>query len=296
MILLFILMLISLGIFLTGPRLYNEDLISTKKYELTLEPYKNKTVVIHSSFDQIFYLISARNLVLNNTVFVEINATGPFTLYKLDGNITVKLAEHILFYSSNLHDIGNLTELSVKNEGSQNISVKMNFKRIVSVKAADFTISHVGFIIFIITLFSLQFLSFVVKKDTLIGRMVTIIFFKLIRKSLSKQESTTSLATAIVELILPISILFLCLYAIMIPSWQEIISIKNIFGYVMDYFARILFIFIIIGFFFAVIVRIFELIFRSMKIWILRNRSQEALKIYEKTFIFSSRKRRKLFS
>jgi len=293
MILLFILMLISLGIFLTGPRLYNEDLISTKKYEFTLEPYGNKTVLIPSSFDQTFYLISARNLILNNTVFVEINATGPFTLYKLDGNITVKLAEHILFYSSNLYDIGNLTELSVKNEGSQNISVKMNFKRIVSVKAADFTISHVGFIIFIITLFSLQFLSFVVKKDTLIGRMVTIIFFKLIRKSLSKQKSTTSLATAIVELILPISILFLFLYAIMISFWQEIISIKNIFGYAMDYFARILFIFITIGFFFAVIVRIFELIFRNMKIWILRNKSQEALKIYEKTFhIFKSEEKK----
>jgi hypothetical protein len=59
-------------------------------------------------------MISAHNLVLRNVVLMEINSSGPFTLYKLEDNETVKLAEHALFYRFNLSNVGVMAKLVVK--------------------------------------------------------------------------------------------------------------------------------------------------------------------------------------
>jgi hypothetical protein len=288
-------MLISLGIFLTGPRLYNEDLISTKKYEFTLEPYGNKTVLIPSSFDQTFYLISARNLILNNTVFVEINATGPFTLYKLDGNITVKLAEHTSFYSFNLFDIGVKSKFLVENEAGQNISVKMNLKHILTVKVADFTIPHAGLTIFIITLPTLQILSLIVYRDSLIGIILKRIFYKFRQKYIETQE-IVGVIGILLEISIMVFLILLLAYKLSDPLLQELRLEKsniNYYAYIVDYYARLAVLCIIVfGIILVVIWRGLVFIYRGFIIWIYKSKGRELLEIRKKeSQIFKSQKK-----
>jgi len=52
------------------------------------------------------------------------------------------------------------------------MNVKTNIERVLTVKIADFTIPHVGFIIFITMLLTLQFLSVAANGDTLIGSIL----------------------------------------------------------------------------------------------------------------------------
>jgi hypothetical protein len=274
-------MLLGFALFLAGPKIMNEDLIESYQDEFTLKPYGNETVDIPLSFDQAFYMLSARNLVLKNVVLVEINGSSPFTLYKLDDNTTVKLAEHTLFYSSNLSDAGTMTRLIVKNEVSGNINVKTNLKRVLTIKIADFTIPHAGFMISIATLLTLQFLSIVNNGDTLIRSILNRIVFKLGRKNTNKQKSHLS-ASVVLEIFIPIILLCVSVHVLMVYG-QRLSLVKNIASYFTDYIARFIFLGVVVFYFLAVITGILDLMFRSVKVWILKSKGQAFLKIYEES-------------
>jgi hypothetical protein len=278
-LLLSILMLLSLALFLIGPKTMTEDFIESRQDEFTLEPFGNKTLDMPSSFDQIFYLVSARNLVLKNVVLVEINGSGALTLYTLDDNTTIKLAEHILFYDSNLSETGIMAKIIVKNEVNGYINVKTSLKRVLSIKIADFTVPHASFIIFIATLLSLQFLSQNTNGDTLIGSILSRIVFKLKPKNTDIQKTTITYGI-VLEIFLPILLLCLSAYALMIHE-QGLSSVKGIASYTKDCIAKIVLIGIVLGYFFAAVIDILYLAFRSIKIWILKNKGQEFLKMYE---------------
>ena len=131
----------------------------------------------------------------------------------------------------------------VKNEGNESISVKTNLKHILTVKITDFTIPHIGFATFITALLVLQTILLRIKRDTLIGSIVTKTVSKFRRESIDMQEYITSYATIIPEIFIPI-LLFIGFYALVVPPGRDLFSIKYISGYVIDYFTRIILIFL----------------------------------------------------
>lgn len=284
MFLLSILMLLGFTLFLAGPKIVNKEFIELYSDEFTLEPYGNKTVDIPLSFNQAFYMVSAHKLVLKNVVLAEINGSSPFTLYRIEDNATVKLAEHALFYGSNLSDVGIMAKLTVENEAGGNMNVKMNLERVLTVEIADFTISHVGFITFIVALLTLQFLSVAANGDTLIGSNLNRIAFKLRPKDIDIQKSRFLKANAtyglVLEIFLPILLLFVSLYALIVYG-QRLSSVENVAGYSLDYMAKIVFIGTALGYFFTVIIDVLNLMSRSVKVWILKSKGQEFFKMYD---------------
>jgi len=276
-------MLLGLALFLAGPKTMNKDFTESSYDVFTLEPYGNKTIGVPLSPEQAFYMVSVHNLVLRNVVLVEINSSRPFTLYQLKDNTTVKLAEHVLFYSLNLFDMGIMDKLVVENEADVAMSIKINIERVLTAKIADFTIPHAGFIIFITTLLTLQFLSVVANRDTLIGSILNRIAFKLSRKNIDAQKiflEANATYGFIPEIFFPILILCISVCALMVYG-QGLSSIENVAGYCLDYTARLVLIFTLLSYFFMVVVGVFNMLFRSAEVWILKSKGREFLKIYE---------------
>ena len=284
MFLLSVLMLLGFALFLAGPKTMNKDFTESNYDVFTLEPYGNKTMSVPLSLEQAFYMVSAHNLVLRNVVLVEINGSRPFTLHQLEDNTTVKLAEHTLFYSLNLSDMGIMAKLAVENEADVTMNVKTNIERVLTVKIADFTHPHVGFIIFIAMLLTLQFLSVATNGDTLIGSILNRIAFKLRRKNIDAQKMTFLEANAtygfILEIFVPILLLCISVYALMVYG-QGLSLIENVAGYSLDYMAKIVLIGTLLSYFFTVVIDVFNMMFRSVKVWILKSKGREFLKIYE---------------
>jgi len=285
MFLLSVLMLLGFALFLAGPKIMDKDFTESNYDEFTLEPYGNKTINVPLSLDQAFYMVSAHNLVLRNVVLMEINSSGPFTLYKLEDNETVKLAEHALFYRFNLSNVGVMAKLVVENEVYVNMNVKANIERVLTVKIADFTLPHVGFIIFITMLLTLQFLSVAANGDTLIGSILNRTVFKLRQKSIDAQKTTFLKVNAtygfILEIFVPILLLGISVYALMVYG-QGLSLVENIAGYSLDYMAKIVLIGTLLSYFFTVVIDVFNMMFRSVKVWILESKGREFLKMYEK--------------
>jgi len=280
---LFVLMLLGLALFLAGPKIMNKDFTESSHGAFTLEPYGNKTIGIPLSLEQVFYMVSARNLVLRNVVLVEINGSRPFTVYQLEDNTTVKLTEHTQFYSFNLSDIGIKAELAMENEANETMSVKINIEHVLTAKTADFTIPHIGFVIFITTLLTLQLLSVATNGDTLIGSTLNRIAFKLRRKNIDAQKSFLEADTIygfILEIFAPISLLCLSVYASMVYGQGPSLS-ENVAGYYFDYLERLIFIMILFLYFLTILFRVSNILLLSAKIWILKRKGQEFLKIYE---------------
>jgi len=264
-------MLLGLVLFLAGPRTMNKDFTESSHDVFTLEPHGNKTVSVPLSLEQAFYMVSAHNLVLRNVVLVEINGSRPFTVYQLKNNTTVKLAEHTLFYSLNLSDFK--ARLVVENEADVTISVKINIEHVLTVKIADFTIPHVGFIIFITTLLTLQFLSVATNGGTLI---VGFLYRKLRRKNIDAQKTFLEIPYGLIaEILFPISVLGLVVVLTLMFSGRLLSLMENAAGYVFDILARFGLIITFLGYFLTLVFCVSDILLRNFRDWILKRKGQE---------------------
>jgi len=252
----------------------------------TLEPYGNITIGISPSPKQKLYVDRARNLVLRNFVLVKINGSRPFTLYRLEDNTTVKLAERTMFYSLNLSGMEIEARLVMENEADATMNVKIDIKRVLTVKTADFTIPHAGFIIFIVTLTALQFLFVGVNGDTVIGSVLNRIAFKLCRKSIDVQKifpKANATYGFIIEIFVPMLLWMLScagIYVSMIRG-QDLSLIENFKGSVFDCAMRLVLILTSFCYFFTVIVRVLSIVFQIGEVWILERRGRNFLETYE---------------
>jgi len=287
MFLLSVLMLLGLALFLAGPKTMNKDFTKLSRYVFTLEPRGNKTIDVPLLLEQAYYMALAHNLVLRDVVLVEINGSRPFTLYQLKDNTAVKLAEHALFYSLSLSDVGIKDRLVVENEADATTNVRINIERVLTVKTADFTIPHVGFIIFIATLLALQFLSVAANGDTLIGSILDGIAFKLRRKNIDTRKTfLEAIATSgfILETLVPM-LLCIVVYALTVYErmvyGQGLSLSEDVASHVLDCRERLALIGTLLCYFFTVIHRVFYILHRSVKVWILERKGQEFLKIHE---------------
>jgi hypothetical protein len=277
MVILSILMLIGLIFFLAGPKIINNDLIKTHEYEFKLSFRENKTMDIPLSPEQEVYLIIANNLILRNSILVEINSSCPLNIYRVDENITVKLAEHVMIYNIILNNVSPKTELIMENEDCDNASIRANLTSFLTVKVADFTVPHMGFLIFVIILFTLQFLSLVIKRDTLIGVTLNSLVPKRPR------ESIYWIRNHFLETIVPLIFLSIVIYEIIIH--ERILSLAGpIYGYIVDFFFKLSLIPMTTCFFFATIFITLNIIFDFIKYRILKMKDQKFLKVYEEIY------------
>jgi hypothetical protein len=177
-------MFTGLALYFTYPKISHGELLNSIRKEFALKPSTNKTAPICWSLNQLFYFYRADNLILNNSVFIEVNSSGPVTLYRQDYNVIVKLAENITFYNSTLLDTRAETKLIIVSEAGENVSVNVRMNCNLSVRTVDLTLQRKGFRIFTITLLISQILSLIINKCFLVASIVPTIAYKLSKESL----------------------------------------------------------------------------------------------------------------
>jgi hypothetical protein len=276
MIILFLIMLVALSFFLSGPKISEGVLVDSYRGEFTLVPYGNKTLYIPFSFEQAFYLDFHSTFVLEDSVVVEINSSNPFTLYRFIGNKTEVLASNTASIALNLTNVKLNTKLMVKNEDGKNSSIKISIFHILKVKTVDFTIPHIGFIIFISTLLALQVCSIKIYRGSLISTMVIRILSKAYRIELNeiKYYGVVGIIVEIVPLII-----LLCYGIYSLSSFPFSEPVINPFA--TDLIERlILLIYVGLALFLTILYWIFVTIHKLNR-WVYRHKGQEFLKIFE---------------
>jgi hypothetical protein len=171
-------MFTGLAQYFTYPKISFGELTESTREDFTLEPNTNETVSICWSDVQLLYLSNISDLVLNNSVSVEVSSSGPVTLYKQDYNTIVKLAENITFYNYILLDTGAETKLIIVSEVSENIDVNVSLNCSLRVRTVDLTLQRKGFRIFVITLLITQILSLIINKCSLVPSLILTIAYK----------------------------------------------------------------------------------------------------------------------
>jgi hypothetical protein len=276
MIILFIIMLAGLSFFLSGPKISEGVLVDSYKDEFTLVPYGNKTFYIPFSFEQAFYLDTFNKFVLKDIALVEINSSSPFTLYRLIGNKMEELTSNTVSVALNLTNVKLNTKLMVKNDAGENSSIKISILHILKVKTVDFTIPHIGFVIFISTLLALQAYSLKIYGDPLISTMVIRILSKAYRIELSKVMYYGVLGS-LIEIVVPI--LLLCYGIYLLNSFPFSEPVINPFA--TDAYERlILLTYVVLVLFLTILNWIFATI-RKLERWVYRHKGQEFLEIFE---------------
>jgi hypothetical protein len=276
MIILFIIMLAGLSFFLSGPKISEGVLVDSYKDEFTLVPYGNKTLYIPFSSEQVFYLNTYNKFVLKDIALVEINSSSPFTLYRLIGNKTEELTSNAVSVALNLTNVKLNTKLMVKNNAGENSSIKISILHILKVKTVDFTIPHIGFVIFISTLLALQVYSLKIYGSSLISTMVIRILSKAYRLELNKFKYYGDFGS-LVEIVVPILLLCSGIYFLnSFPFSEPVIN-----PLATAYFERsFLLIYVVLVLLLTIVYWIFITI-RRLEIWVYRRKGQEFLEIYE---------------
>jgi hypothetical protein len=279
MIALFIIMLAGLSFFLSGPKISEGVLVDSYKDEFTLVPYGNKTLYIPFSSEQVFYLNTYNKFVLKDIALVEINSSSPFTLYRLIGNKTEELTSNAVSVALNLTNVKLNTKLMVKNDAGENSSIKISILHILKVKTVDFTIPHIGFLIFISTLLALQVYSLKIYGSPLISTMVIRILSKAYRLELNKfmYYGKAGSPHTLVEIVVPILLLCSSIYFLnSFPFSEPVIN-----PIATAYFERL---FLLIYVVLVLILTIANWIFitiRKLEIWVYRHKGREFLEIFE---------------
>jgi hypothetical protein len=310
MIILFIIMLAGLSFFLSGPKVSEGVLVDSYKDEFTLVPYGNKTFYIPSSYEQVFYLDIYNKVVLKDIALVEINSSSPFTLYRLIGNKMEELTSNTVSVALNLTNVELNTKLMVKNDASENSSIKISILHILKVKTVDFTIPRIGFVIFISTLLALQVYSLKIYGSPLILTMVIRILSKAYRIELDEIKYFGGTGS-LVEIVVPILLLCYLIYFLNIEldeikyfggtgSLVEIVVPILLLCYLIyflssspfskqvfvnplgtDYIERLFLLTLVMGYLLSTILYWIFITIHKLGIWVHRHKGREFLEIFE---------------
>jgi hypothetical protein len=275
-IILFIIMLAGLSFFLSGPKISEGVLVDSYKDEFTLVPYGNKTLYIPFSSEQVFYLITYNKFVLKDIALVEINSSSPFTLYRLIGNKTEELTSNAVSVALNLTNVKLNTKLMVKNDAGENSSIKISILRILKVKTVDFTIPHIGFVIFISTLLALQVYSLKIYGDPLILTIVIRILSKAYRIESNKIKHYGGIGS-LLEIVAPILALCFLIYFLNSFSFSE--PVLN--SLATDYLERFFLLILVMGYLLSTILNWVSITMYKLRIWVYRHKGQEFSEIFE---------------
>ena len=281
MIILFIIMLTGLSLFLSGPKISERELVSSYKGIFTLMPYGNKTFYIPYSYEQAFYLNIHDKLVLKDIALVEINSSSPFTLYRLIGNKMEELTSNTVSVALNLTNVKLNTMLMVKNDAGENSSIKISTLRILKVKTVDFTIPHIGFVIFISTLLALQAYSLKIYGGSPISAIVIRILSKAYRiESYEVKSYGTIRHLGVVSFLAEITFLIFALcytiYFLNSYSFPDLII-----PFMIDAFERLILLTYVLIPSFMTITGWIMVTLHELKKWIFRRKGREFLEILE---------------
>jgi hypothetical protein len=276
MIALFIIMLAGLSFFLSGPKMSEGVLVDSYKDEFTLVPYGNKTFYIPFSFEQVFYLNIYNKFVLKDIALVEINSSSPFTLYRLIGNKTEELTSNKVSVALNLTNVELNTKLMVKNDASENSSIKISILHILKVKTVDFTIPSIGFLIFISTLLALQVYSLKIYGGPLILTMVIRILSKAYRIESNKIKHYLGIGSLLLEIVAPILVLCFIYFLNSFSFSEPVIN-----SLVTDYFERLFLLILVMMYLLSTILNWISITIYKLGIWVYRHRGQEFSEIFE---------------
>lgn len=214
--------------------------------------------------------------MLKDIALVEINSSSPFTLCRLIGNKTEELTSNAVSVALNLTNVELNTKLMVKNDAGENSSIKISILHILKVKTVDFTIPHIGFVIFISTQLALQVYSLKIYGSSLISTMVIRILSKAYRLELNKFKCYGDFGY-LVEIVVPILLLCSGIYFLNSFSFSEPV----INPLATAYFERsFLLIYVVLVLLLTIVYWIFITI-RRLEIWVYRRKGQEFLEIYE---------------
>jgi hypothetical protein len=276
MIALFIIMLAGLSFFLSGPKMSEGVLVDSYKDEFTLVPYGNKTFYIPFSFEQVFYLNTYNKFVLKDIALVEINSSSPFTLYRLIGNKTEELTSNKVSVALNLTNVELNTKLMVKNDASENSSIKISILHILKVKTVDFTIPSIGFLIFISTLLALQVYSLKIYGGSLISTMVIRILSKAYRIESNKIKHYLGIGSLLLEIVAPILVLCFIYFLNSFSFSEPVIN-----SLVTDYFERLFLLILVMMYLLSTILNWISITIYKLGIWVYRHKGQEFSEIFE---------------
>lgn len=276
MIALFIIMLAGLSFFLSGPKISEGVLVDSYKDEFTLVPYGNKTFYIPSSYEQVFYLNTYNKFVLKDIALVEINSSSPFTLYRLIGNKTEELTSNTVSVALNLTNVKLNTKLMVKNDAGENSSIKISTLHILKVKTVDFTIPHIGFLIFISTLLALQVCSLKIYGGPLISTMVIRILSKAYRIESNKIKHYLGIGSLLLEIVAPILVLCFIYFLNSFSFSEPVIN-----SLVTDYFERLFLLILVMMYLLSTILNWISITIYKLGIWVYRHKGQEFSEIFE---------------
>jgi hypothetical protein len=289
MIILFIIMLAGLSFFLSGPKISEGVLVYSYKDEFTLVPYGNKTFYILSSFEQFFYLDTYNKFVLKDIALVEINSSSPFTLYRLIGNKMEELTSNTVSVALNLTNVKLNTKLMVKNDAGENSSIKISTLHILKVKTVDFTIPHIGFLIFISTLLALQVYSLIIYG----GTPITAIVIRILSKAYRIEFNKVKFYGVIISLIeITFLILPLCYVIYLLNSFP--FSDLTITFMTDAYERLILLAYVLLALFWTILEWIMVTLYKLRR-WIYRHKGQEFLEIFEELAKLDERTPRIIF-
>lgn len=136
-------------------------------------------------------MASAKNLIVENHVTIEINSSGQFTLYKRNFNATEILAANIANYNSTMSNPDLQDQLSIENTAKQTITIQTELEHDLTIKMADFAFPHAGFAIFTLALLTLQVITLITTRNAVVERSLKKLVIKLTKAQAieAKQKS-----------------------------------------------------------------------------------------------------------
>ncbi|MEM4229550.1 MAG: hypothetical protein QXZ66_07320 [Thermoproteota archaeon] len=177
------LILFGCFVFLQGPIIYNRSLNETSDMSVRLEPKENHTINFPLSTDQAFYIVSGRNLIVDDRIKILINSTSNLTLFRVSWSGNDKMVSNITNYCAitSYFDLKDTRSLLLVNFNPDPAYAQVYIMHKMVVMMADYTYVFIGFTVFCFSLFLLQLIIILKQRKTVVEAIVLTLFRKFLK-------------------------------------------------------------------------------------------------------------------
>ncbi|MEM2292428.1 MAG: hypothetical protein QXX41_04050 [Nitrososphaerota archaeon] len=273
------LILFGCFIFLRGPIIYNGSLNETRNIFIRLEPKENHTINFPLSNDQAFYIVSGRNLIIDDRIRILINGTSTLTLFRVSWNGTNTIVSNITNYyvTISYFDLKDTKVLLLANFNPDPVYVQVYLVHEMIVMMADYTYAFIGFSTLCLSLFILQ-LMIVTRQRKTVVEVILLSSFKKFLKFKKERNDVFMYGCIILEICVPVLFLGTGIYVLIMSG---ILSIKIFFCHAIDYFMRMILIMMTLTYFLSAVIFSFYLLFHILEKKLLERKSEDLVDLYK---------------